>query len=596
MRRVIIGASLAVACLVTVASLSRADAPSIVGSPEVHVTTLSGSGALGIRDGSAHDASYVAPFGIAVDRLGRIYVSDAGAQRIRVIERNGSVRTLAGSGNLDSDALWVRGGYADGPGSRARFDRPAGVAFGADGALYVADTNNHCIRRIDLNGNVTTFAGSPSAQGHLDGPRQSATFDRPTGLAADSTGNLYVADYFGVRIIARDGAVSTIANFGNTPFGISVASSPRGPVIFIADFLGIARRAADGTVERFAAAGAVGTRYLQGAAEIGSPFGISAFDTQSVVFSDPRSNTVSYLNWTAGALQVLGGLPVSDGAASAAGFRDGSGTQSRFDAPIGVLARGNGIVLVADAANRRVRQISTLDRSHDALPGGEPKLGGSGFKVVFVGNSFLWEYTRWSDSIQGIVEAALKKRLHRDDIVVNPYLFPGAGFGADLDYIDYLARLGGANLVILNINENTIAAAGAFEEVERSSESWRPQMIAALSRMNATLKSLHIGFLVYTTPLGRNISPTETVVARLLSPAGQRVPNKQFNVALNDAVKASGAPLLNLFTVFEDTLRAPIHPALFGTADEHFSYAARVLVARNLTDAILRRGLIPPRR
>ncbi|MBV9973728.1 MAG: hypothetical protein JO135_10385 [Candidatus Eremiobacteraeota bacterium] len=588
--------ALAPLLIAIVAAMALADAPNVSGSPEVRVSTFSGSGALGTQNGGAAEASYVAPFGIAVDRMGRTYVSDAGAQRIRVIERNGSVRTLAGSGSLERGALWVRGGYADGPGNRARFDRPAGIALGADGALYVADTNNHCIRRVDTtSGNVSTFAGSTVA-GHADGPRLAATFDRPTGLAQDSAGILYVADYFGIRMIARDGSVSTIPNFGNTPFGVAVASSPGGTVIFVADLLGIARRAPDGAVERIATAGGTGTRYLQGAAELGYPFGISAFDDHSVAFSDPRSNTVNYLNWTAGALQVLGGAPAADGAASAAGFSDGSGTQSRFDAPLGVLAWPDGTVLVADSANRRIRRISGLDRAHDALPGGEPKLGQSGFKIVFVGNSFLWEYTRWSDSIQGMVEAALKRRLRRSDIVVNPYLFPGAGFGADLDYIDFLARAGGANLVILNINENSVAAAGAFDEVEQSPESWRPQMISALRRMNATLKALHIGFLVYTTPLGRNISPSETVLARLLSAAGQQVPNAQFNSALNDAVQASGAPLLNLFPAFDDALRARVHPALFGSFDEHFSYAGRVLVAKEITDAILRRRLIPAQR
>lgn len=584
--------ALAIAGFLVGAAIARADAPSVIGSPEVRVSTLSGSGAAGIADGSARTARYIAPFGLAADRNGRLYVSDAGAQRIRVIERDGTIRTLAGSGAALPNGLWVAGGYADGRGSQARFNRPAGLASGADGALYVADTNNHCIRRIDSSGNVTTFAGSPVA-GHADGPRISATFDRPTGMASDAAGNLYVADFFGIRVISRDGIVSTIPNFGSTPFGISVVATSRGPVIFIADLLGIARRMPDGTVERFAAPeGQTGNRNLQGGAALGYPFGIAAFDENSVVFSDVRSNTVNYLNWAAGALQTLAGAPTSDGAASTGGYRNGTGAQARFDAPTGVLARTDGSMLVADAANRRVRKISGLDRSHDARPGGEPRVASGGQRIVFVGNSFLWEYTRWSDSIQGMVERALRARSRRNNIVVNPYVFPGAGFGADLEYIELLARAGAANTVIFNINPNTLAGTGGLIEAERDPASWRPLLISTLRRMNRTLESLHVHFFVYTTPLGADLSPFETAWGSLLSSDGQIAPDGRLGNELNSAVKESGVHFLDLWSVFRTYLREPDHQPLFGTSDEHFSYAGRVLVAQEIVKALADSGFI----
>ncbi len=192
------------------------------------MATISGSGVAGFSDGPAHAAQFIEPFGVIYDRDGRLYVSDAGAQRIRVIERNGTTRTLAGSGEPIASGLWVEGGYQDGPGKLARFNRPAGLAMGSDRALYVADTNNHCIRRIDPTGNVTTYAGQAGVAGHLDGPRNVATFDRPTGLASDAYGTLYVADFSGIRIISPSGIVATIPQFGTAPFGVAVASSNAG--------------------------------------------------------------------------------------------------------------------------------------------------------------------------------------------------------------------------------------------------------------------------------------------------------------------------------------------------------------------------------
>ena len=200
-----LAAALASCCVLGNPTPLSADDPMLAGSPEVRVSTVSGSGVAGIADGAARQAQFIEPFGVVIDRSGRLYVSDAGAQRIRVIERDGFTRTLAGSGTPIASGLWVEGGYQDGSGSSARFNRPAGLAFGSDQALYVADTNNHCIRRIDGDGNVTTYAGRPDSAGHADGPRNVATFDRPTGLASDASGNLYVADFSGIRVISPGG-------------------------------------------------------------------------------------------------------------------------------------------------------------------------------------------------------------------------------------------------------------------------------------------------------------------------------------------------------------------------------------------------------
>ncbi|MBV9402901.1 MAG: hypothetical protein JO018_04140, partial [Candidatus Eremiobacteraeota bacterium] len=126
---------------------------------DARVTTIAGNGLPGIVDGAAGRARFLLPSGIAVRKSdGAIFVSDEAAQRIRELTRAGNVITVAGSGALKSPGLSVEGGFADGPSLTAKFNRPAGLAIGPDGALYIADSLNGCIRKL-LNGIVSTAAG-----------------------------------------------------------------------------------------------------------------------------------------------------------------------------------------------------------------------------------------------------------------------------------------------------------------------------------------------------------------------------------------------------------------------------------------------------
>ena len=124
------------------------------------VTTLAGSGQYGSTDGTGAAASFDRPFGAAVGADGAVYVADNGSNKIRKITAAGVVTTLAGSGEE---------GSTDGTGAAASFNRPAGVAVGADGTLYVADYGSNKIRKITAAGVVTTLAGS-GQYGSTDGP------------------------------------------------------------------------------------------------------------------------------------------------------------------------------------------------------------------------------------------------------------------------------------------------------------------------------------------------------------------------------------------------------------------------------------------
>jgi Matrixin/Immunoglobulin domain/NHL repeat len=173
------------------------------------VTTLAGSpGQTGDDDGTGSAARFNHPSGVAVDASGNVFVTDSTNNTIRKITPSGVVTTLAGLARI--------AGQEDGAGIDATFNNPTGIALDGSGNLYVADTGNSCIRKITPTGVVTTFAGLPTAAGLQDGPGTAALFNQPRALVIDSgSANLFVADTgnAAIRKIALDGTVSTLALF-----------------------------------------------------------------------------------------------------------------------------------------------------------------------------------------------------------------------------------------------------------------------------------------------------------------------------------------------------------------------------------------------
>jgi DNA-binding beta-propeller fold protein YncE len=341
---------------------------------EPRVRTIAGEGKEGVNDGPAFRARFSDPFDVAVSADGvAIYVADAGeANRIRRIGPDGAVTTLAGSTE----------GFADGTGSAARFHTPSAVAVGPDGALYVADTGNHAIRKVTLDGVVTTLAGD-GRPGWSDGGPRSARFNGPIGLTVDATGRVFVADTYNDRIrsVAPDGTVSTVAGSGQPGFGdgagavaafdtpTDVVALPSGSLL-VADYGNRAIRqiAPDGAVSTVRPSAHGITLWEPRSLTIGpGPTTAGADEPEPVVYVTDRHRVVE-LRRSSGDRVLAGGER---------GFSDGPGQRARFRSPAGLAVMPNARVLVADAGNRMIR---ALDHHWSGLqPGPAPDTLSPGF-------------------------------------------------------------------------------------------------------------------------------------------------------------------------------------------------------------------------
>jgi len=219
-----------------------------------------GDGVRGMRNGPVAQARFDDPYGVAAAEDGTLYVADAGDNnRIRRIGSDGMVTTLAGFAE----------GFADGDGTAARFNTPSGLALDRAGNLYVADTGNHAIRKVTPLGMVSTVAGTGIA-GFRDGAGTQAQFNGPIGVAVDAHGNVYVADTYNDRIrrIDPQGQVSTLAG-GDRPGnldGVGAAARFDTPTALAVDTQGIVWVAdtRNNAIRRVASNGTVVTPYYAG--------------------------------------------------------------------------------------------------------------------------------------------------------------------------------------------------------------------------------------------------------------------------------------------------------------------------------------------
>jgi len=183
------------------------------------ISTYAGNGNWGFAGdgGQARDAVLRNPAQLLLDSSGNIYFSDQGNNRVRKIAADGTITTFAGGG---------AGGFAGdgGPGAQALLNKPSGLAFDSAGNLYIADTNNSRIRKVDSGGVISTFAGNGDFNDTGDGgPAINAGLGLVTDVACDRSGNVYMAVANTVRKVSPSGIISTVATF-MSPYTVAFVS------------------------------------------------------------------------------------------------------------------------------------------------------------------------------------------------------------------------------------------------------------------------------------------------------------------------------------------------------------------------------------
>jgi len=277
--------------------------------------------------------------------------------------------TIAGSSTsyaMNSLAGLNTRGSADGVGVAARFSGPNGIAFDVTGNAYIADTNNHTIRRVAPDGLVSTIAGSPGFAGFTDGPVASARLVNPIGVVVAPNGDLYVLQPTMVRKIsggtvstlagssasgALDG-VGTAARFANLTRGIVDAEGN----LYVGDSTAIRKITPSGTVTTFA--GTLGTiGYVDGApgvARVNGPRGFAFQPDGSLLFLDSSNSALRKAD-AAGAVTTLAGSPPPSASST---YLDGAGTAARFAVPQDLARAPDGTLYIIDGSST-VRRVDT---------------------------------------------------------------------------------------------------------------------------------------------------------------------------------------------------------------------------------------------
>lgn len=336
----------------------------------------------GANDGDGRQASFSHPQGLATDQAGNVYIADQHNNLIRKMTPSGRVTTVAGYSREEA------AGYRDGRGGEARFRSPWDIAVTPAGVAYVAEIGNHVIRKIDVDGMVSTFAGKPGEAGQIDGTGSGARFDRPHALAFGKDGNLYVADASNaVRRITPEGLVTTLAGSASFTGLGRLAVAPDGNV-WVTDRYHTPYGAARTALRRISATGTVttestefwphtgitdmefgpdGTLYLADP-EYSHVFRFKAGVMESVPLKlpgtgfspfglaiDPQGNVFLTENWQSGSVRIAemaadGEIRIVGGTKNF-GWKDGVGTKAVFNATSGLAIDGKGNLYIACSTN-----------------------------------------------------------------------------------------------------------------------------------------------------------------------------------------------------------------------------------------------------
>ncbi|MCC5466513.1 NHL domain-containing protein [Pelosinus baikalensis] len=338
---------------------------------QAEVSTVIGSGLKGYGGDGCYAASarLVEPYGIDLINEEEIIFADRGNHRIRKIRKDGIVENVAGDGTY---GYFGDHGFAQ----TAKLNKPSGIAVTSENHIYIADTGNHCIRKIDKDGTISTLAGCGLEGYEGDGKEAAmAKLSRPGGVVVDKVGNVYTNDYGNnvIRIITKDGIISTVAGSGefgykgdgknpleaamDRPYGLAVTQN--GEFIYIADYgNNCIRKVAvrEHTIHTICGTGEQGYDGDGGnalKAKLNGPYWISLWLDRYLLIADADNNCIRIMNLLTNRIETLAGN-------GKPGYCDKKepDEQTCFNIPAGMVAdTKNGLLYVADYANNAIRKV-----------------------------------------------------------------------------------------------------------------------------------------------------------------------------------------------------------------------------------------------
>jgi sugar lactone lactonase YvrE len=331
------------------------------------IDTVAGGGFGSVGDGGPAKNAYIRyPTAVAFDSAGRLVIADYNDNRVRMVSAAGIISTIAGNGSpgFSGDG---------GPATAAQLDKPGALAYDSGGLLYVADSGSSRVRRVAVDGTINTVAGNGTGGSGGDGGLASAAqLTTPFGITVDFTGNLFIADYdnFRVRKVTPDGIVSTLAGNGisgysgdggpataaqlNNPAGVAFDSSGN---VYIADYKNnrVRKVVPGGVISTIAGNGEQGHNGDGGpatAAQLSSPLGVAVDSAGNLYVTDAIYGLVRKVT-TAGIISTVAG-----NGSSGYGGDDGPATAASLFAPYGLAVDSAGNIFVADTLNSRIRKIT----------------------------------------------------------------------------------------------------------------------------------------------------------------------------------------------------------------------------------------------
>lgn len=333
-----------------------------------NISTVAGTGVAGYSGdgGPATSAQLDNPYRVAVDSAGNLYIADYLNSRIRKVNTSGVTATVAGNGTYGSSG-------DGGPATSAQLSLPWGVAVDNAGNLYIADTTNSIVRKVDTSGTITAVAGTGTYGFSGDGdPATSAQLGNPSGVIVDSVGNLYIADTQNnrVRKVGTNGTITTVAGNGtegfsgdgslatsaqlNRPTDMAVDSAGN---LYIADTQNnrIRKVNTSGTITTVAGDGTFGDGGDGGpatSAQFGYPYGVAVDSAGNLYIADTLNNRLRKVD-TSGNISTVAGNG-TDGYSG----DGGPAISAQLSGPFGVRVDSLGNLYIADSSNHRIRKVA----------------------------------------------------------------------------------------------------------------------------------------------------------------------------------------------------------------------------------------------